>query len=79
MNSKFEPFLTQFWVNDVITGVKTAVFKESDLRNKLVTSKFHQILILIFLSPSTNDLELLAVFIQFADNDVIKEIKIPEL
>ena len=40
MNAKFEPFLTQFWVNDVITGVKTAVFKESDLRKNSLPQSF---------------------------------------
>ena len=42
MKCKFGPFLTQFWVNDVITGVKTAIFWESDLQNKLFTLKSHQ-------------------------------------
>ena len=52
MRYKFGPFLTQFWVKDVTTRVKTAIFWDNDLKNKLLTSKFHQKLILIFLSPS---------------------------
>ena len=71
-------FLTQFWVNDVTTGVKTVTFCESDLRNKLVTSKFHQILISIFLSHSIHDVQLWALCTQFGGNDVTKEINILE-
>ena len=78
MKYNFGLFLTQFWVNDVTTRVKTAIFWERDLRNKLLTSKFHQILMLIFLSPSIHDMQLCVLFIQFGDNDVTKEINIPE-
>ena len=41
---------------------------ENDLTNKLLISKFHQILILIFLSPSIHDIQLWACFTQFGDN-----------
>ena len=40
MKYKFVPFLTQFWVNDVTTRVKTAIFLKDDLRNKLFISEF---------------------------------------
>ena len=63
----------QFWVNDVTNGVKTAIFWGSDFTNKLPTSKFHEILILIFLSPSILDIQLWACFTQFWDNDVTKK------
>ena len=78
MKYKFGPFLTQFWVNDVTKGVKTAILSENDLRNKLLISKFHQILILIFLSPLIHDIQLWTLFTQFGYNDVTKEINIPE-
>ena len=72
------PFLSQFWVDDVIIGNKIAIIWEIDLRNKLFTLKFHQILILIFLSSSIHDIQLWALFVQFRDTDVTKEINIPE-
>ena len=78
MTYKFGYFLTQFWVNDVTTVVKIAIFWESDLRSKLRTLKFCQILILIFLSDSIDDIHPWALFAQFGDNDVTKEINIPE-
>ena len=40
MKYKFVPFLTQFWVNDVTTRVKTAIFLKDDLRNKVFISEF---------------------------------------
>ena len=46
---KSGPFLTQFWINGVTTGVKTVVLWESDLWNKILTSVIHQIMISIFL------------------------------
>ena len=46
----------------------------SDLRNKLLTSEFHQIL----LSPLIHDIQRWTLFTQFVDNDVTKEINIPE-
>ena len=78
MKHKFGPFLTQFWVNDVNMGVKTAILWQSDLRNKPLTSKFPQILISIFLSPSIHDTQRWSLFTKFGDNDVTKEIIIPE-
>ena len=57
-------FLTQFWVNDVNTGVKRN-FCESDM--------FHKILISIFPSLSTQDIQLWALFTQFGNNDVKNE------
>ena len=70
--------LTQFWVNDVTTGVKTAIFWERDLRKKLPTSKFHQLLILIFPSPSIHNIKLWGLFTQSEYIDVTEEINIPE-
>ena len=78
MKHKFGPFLTQFWVNGVTTKVKTAIFWESGLRNKLLISRFYQILISIFLSPSIHDTQFWALFIQFGDSDVTKTINILE-
>ena len=75
---KFESFMTPFWVNDFTTRVKTAIFWESNLRNKLLNSKFHQILISIFVSPSIHDIQSWILFTQFGDNDVTKETNIPE-
>ena len=57
MKHKFGPFLIQLWFNDVTAGVKTAIFSENDLRNKLLTLKFHQIFISIFLSTSLRDIQ----------------------
>ena len=70
MKYKFRPFLTQFCVNGVNTGVKTAIFWETDSRNKLLISTFHQILIPVFLSPLIHDIQLWALFTQFGDNDI---------
>ena len=42
---------------DYQRGIKTAIFSESDPRNQLVTLKFHQLLISIFLSPSIHDIQ----------------------
>ena len=78
MKYNFGPFLTRFLVNDVTTGIKTAIFWQSNLRNKLLTLKFHQILISIFLLPSIHEIQLWALSTQFGDSDVTKEISIPE-
>ena len=71
-----------FWPNfELMTSPlesKLAVFWESDLINELHTWKFHQIFILIFLSPSIHGIQLSARSIQFWDNDVTKEINVPE-
>ena len=53
-------FFTQFWVNDVTTGYKIAIFWESDLINKFLFSTFYQILILIFLLPSIHGIQVWA-------------------
>ena len=58
--------------------VSIIIFRESDLRNKFLSSKFHEKLISIFLSLSIKDIQLWALFTQFGDNDVAKEINIPE-
>ena len=60
------------------TGAKTVIFCKNDLRNKLIPSKFHQILISIFLSASIRDIQLCAFCSQFGDNDVTEETNIPE-
>ena len=78
MKYKSWSFLTQFWVNYVTAGFKTAIFWASDLRNQLLTSKFLQILISIFLSPSIHGIQLWALFTQSGDNDATKEINITE-
>ena len=78
MKHKSGPLLTQFWVNDVTMEVKTAMFWEFDLRSKLLTSKFHQILISVLLLPLIHDIQLLALSTQFGGNDFTKEINIPE-
>ena len=57
---RFVYFFTQFWVNDVTTGNKIAIFWESDLTNKFLFSTFHRILILIFLLPSIHDIQVWA-------------------
>ena len=75
---KFGLFLTKFWLNDVTTGVKTVIFWESDLRNKFLYSKFNQILISIFLSPSIHDIQLWSLFTQFGNNDATREKNIPK-
>ena len=59
---RFRPFFDPMWLNGVTTWVKTAILWESDLRNKLLTSKFHQMLILIFLWPLIHDIQLWALF-----------------
>ena len=43
-------------------GVKTAIVWERNLRNKLLSSKSHQTLISIFLSPAIDDIQLWALF-----------------
>ena len=73
MKYKFGPFLRQLWVNDLTKGVKTAIFFERDLRNKLLTSKFYQISILIFPSPLIHGIQPWALFTQFGNNDVKKK------
>ena len=45
-------------------------------QHKVLTSKFHQILILVFPSPSIHDIQSWALFTQFGDNDVAKKKKI---
>ena len=55
-------FELKILVNDVTTEIKTTIFRESDLRNKLLTSKFDQILISIYLSPLTHDIKFWAPF-----------------
>ena len=70
--------LGPFWVNDITMEVKTAMFWEIDLRNKLLTSKFHQILISVFLLSLIHDIQLLTLSTQFGGNGVTKEINIPE-
>ena len=67
--------LGPFWVNDITMEVKTAMFWEIDLRSKLLTSKFHQILISVLL---LHDIQLLALSTQFGGNDFTKEINIPQ-
>ena len=76
MKKKSGPFLTQFWINDVTTGVKTVRFWESDIWNKILTSMFHQIFFSIFSSLLTQDIQLWALFTQFGNNDVTKGIDI---
>ena len=51
-------FWIKYLVNDVTTEIKTTIFWESDLRNKLLTSKFDQILISIYLSPLMHNIKL---------------------
>ena len=75
---KSGPFLTQFWVNYVTMRVKTVILWESDLWHKILTSMFHKIMISVFLSLSIHDIQLWALFTQFGDNDVTKEINIQE-
>ena len=77
MKCKTGPFLTQFGVKDVASRVITTLFRDSHVENKPLTSNFHQILISIFLSRSIHDIQLWALFTQFRDNDVTKEISIP--
>ena len=77
MKYKFGPFLTQFFVNNITTGVKTAVFWERDLSNKLLT-KFHQILLSVFLSRLIHDIQLWVLFTQLEDNDITVETNILE-
>ena len=72
MKYKTGPFLTQLWVNDVTTGVKTVRFWESDIWNKILTSMFHQIFISIFPSLFTQDIQLWTFFTHFGNNDVTK-------
>ena len=78
MKYKFEPFLTQFWVDDVTPGVKTAIFPKSDLRNNFLPSKFHQTLISMFSSPSYMIYNFGSFFTQFGENGITKEMSIPE-
>ena len=49
-------------------GVKTAIVWERNLRNKLLSSKFHQTLISIFLSPAIDDIQLWALFKSWKKN-----------
>ena len=56
--------------------ITTGIFSISGLSKKLLTSKFHQILILVFPSPSIHDIKFWALFTQFGDNDVAKNIYI---
>ena len=77
MKYKFGNFLTQFWVNVVQKEVKTAIFWESDLRDKLLTLKFHQILISVFLSPMKHDIEL-GIFLTNLEIMTSQKINIPE-
>ena len=78
MKYKFGSFLTPFLVNNVTMGVKTAIFWESDLKNKLPMSEFYQILTPIFLSSSIYDTHFWTLFAQFGDIDIAKEINTPE-
>ena len=50
--------LTQFWMNDVTTRVKTCNILRKWSHKQTPHFKFHQILILIFLSPSIHDIQL---------------------
>lgn len=54
-------------------GSQISNISESDIRNKALTKKFHQILISIFLSLSIHDTQLRALFTQFGDNVTTKE------
>ena len=58
--------------------VKTAIFWESDLKNKLPISEFHQIWTPSFLSSSIYDTHFWMLFAQFGDIDIAKEINTPE-
>ena len=50
--------LTQFWMNDVTARVKNCNILRKWSYKQTPHSKFHQILILIFLSPSVHDIQL---------------------
>ena len=69
---KFGSFLTHFLVNEVTMEVKTAIFWESDLKNKLPISEFHQIWTPIFLSSSIYDTHFWTLFAQFGDIDIAR-------
>ena len=64
MRYKLGLILIQFWINDITTGVKIAIFWEIDLRKNLLTSKFHLI----------HDIQLWVLHTLFGDNDITKEI-----
>ena len=62
------------WNTSLVSlSLKTAIFWKGDLRKKLFTSKFYQILVLIFRSPPIHDLRFWALFPLFANSDVIKK------
>ena len=55
-------------------GRQIYIISKTDVRNKPLTKKLHQILISIFLSLSIHDTQLWVLFNQFGDNGVTKEI-----
>ena len=76
-NTSLGPFWTSFGLMMSPRESKLQ-YSEKVISEKNFSSKFYQILILVFLSPMIHDIQLWDIFTQFGNNGVTKEINVQE-